>query len=120
MSKNTFDVGLFFYVQGRFLVHGCSLEEAEHYGDYLLYPEGHYEIWHKHYAKQYGVDFDHFPRGRFSYRKSDDTYRIICDGCLSEDDVQVLLGICFDEAAKVEVVLDEHYQCHQCNKGYVE
>lgn len=54
-------VSLFFYVNGQFLIHGCDLADAENYGDFLIYPDSHFEIWEKYYAKRYPVDFDFFP-----------------------------------------------------------
>ena len=37
-------VGLFFYVNGRFLFQGVDLDMAEDYEDCLTYPESHYEV----------------------------------------------------------------------------
>ena len=56
-------VGIFFVVDNMFLIHKCSLDEAEKYGDFLIYPKSHMEIWDKHYYYKYKVDFDYYPRG---------------------------------------------------------
>lgn len=114
MSQN--QVCLFFYVNGQFLIHGCSLSEAENYGDFLVYPDSHFEIWDKHYAKRYPVDFDFYPRGRVAYRKSTQTFQILYDRCI-EKEMQKFAAEHYD--GNVTFGLDEHYQCHRCNKDYV-
>lgn len=110
------EVCLFFYVNGKFLIHGCSLEEAEHYGDFLVYPQSHFEIWEAHYARRYPVDFDYFPRGRVAYRKNDDTFQILYDRCLEE---RIRDFVNANYTGKVSLGYDEHYQCHMCNENYV-
>ena len=115
MKRNS--VGLFFYVQGEFLIHGCSLEEAENYGDFLIYPDSHFEIWGKHYEEQYGVDFDFFPRGRVAYCKSEKKFWLYYDTCIGED-IQILIDSYYD--GEISLVYDEHYQCHRCNLTYCE
>lgn len=112
-----FKVGLFFYVNGKFLLHGCSLEEAEPYGDFLVYSDSHLEVWEKNYHNRYGVDFDFFPRGRVAYRKSTQTYQILYDRCIG-DNIQQLVDLYGEEA--VSLGYDEHYQCHMCNEDYIE
>ena len=115
-GKSGANVCLFFYVNGEFLVHGCVLDKAEKYGDFLIYPDSHFDIWDQNYAKKYGVDYDFFPRGRIAYRKSNKTYQILYDACIG-DDIWLLLEAYSRE--KTELGYDEHYQCHKCNKNYV-
>lgn len=117
MKSNTrnIDVCLFFYVHGEFLVHGCTLEDAEEYGDFLIYPEGHADIWDQEYFKKYRVDYDFFPGGRIAYRKSDQTFQILYDRCIG-DDIHVLVDAYYPE--NVELGYDEHYQCRKCNQNY--
>lgn len=110
-------VCLFFYVNGRFLVHGCDLAAAEEYGVYLIYPQSHFDVWERYYASIYSVDFDYYPRGRIVYRKADDSFLIYYDPCL-EPVIRTWAEryytgrICFSH--------DEHYQCHICNPNYIE
>jgi len=108
-------VCLFFYINGKFLVHGCDLEDAEHYGDFLVYSDSHFEVWEKHYAKRYHVDFDYFPRGRVAYRKTDGVFQILYDKCLDA----VIQEFAKGYTAPVTLGYDEHYQCHKCNPHYV-
>ncbi len=115
-NRNGKEVGLFFYVNGRFLFHGCELDEAENYGDFLVYPDSHFEVWNRHYSKNRGVDFDYFPRGRVAFRKSDETFLIYCDRCIKDKMLPLIEEY---EGEKVEIVHDEHYQCHECNEDYI-
>ena len=109
-------VGLFFYVEGRFLFHSCPFEQADHYADFIGHPQSHDEIWTKNYMKEYGVDFDFYPRGRVVYRKSDDTYLIFCEKCIENKMSKVVKAL---GAERYELLLDEHYKCHLCNEDYV-
>ncbi|MDO4731880.1 MAG: hypothetical protein Q4B14_07180 [Clostridia bacterium] len=113
MAKN--QVCLFFYVQGRFLIHGCDLKEAEAYGDFLVYPDSHFEIWDRFYYDTYGVDFDYFPRGRVAYNKAEKKYYLYYDTCI-ENKVQSLIDSY--DSGDVLLKYDEHYQCSKCNLNY--
>ena len=48
-------VGLFFYVDGIFLLHVCTMDKAEESDGFLNLPKSHYEIWEKDYAAEYHV-----------------------------------------------------------------
>jgi len=109
-------VCLFFYVNGECLIHGCNLDEAESYGDFLIYPSGHFDVWERDYAEKYGVDYDYYPRGRVAYHKPSETFRILHDRCL-ERSVLDFLETRYE--GKTTLGYDEHYQCHKCNRDYV-
>lgn len=117
--KNTYkeaEVCLFFCINRSFKVHTCILEEAEDSGSFLNFPESHLKIWDKEYATKYpGIDFDYFPRGRVVYRKEDDTYLIYYDRCIGEG-IEAIVSLY--DGRKVELHLDEHYQCADCNPDY--
>ena len=116
MSISNTGPALFFFADGELLFHGCSLENAENYGDFLNYPFSHFEIWEKNYRHKYFVDFDFYPRGRVVYRKTDDTYLIYYDKCMEPFINAVIAKY---TGKKFEIGYDEHYQCHLCNKDYV-
>ena len=109
-------IGLFFVVNGKLLLHTCHLDDGEPYGDFINYPESHDAIWQRKYAHSYGVDFDYFPRGRIIYNRIENVYLLYHDPCVASEAEYLhgryLQGICIIE-------LDEHYQCHKCNKHYV-
>lgn len=108
-------VNLFFFVNGKFLVHKCENEQAEKYGDFLNYPQSHMEIWDKYYQKKYHVDFDFYPRGRVVYNIKEDCYYIYHDKCIN--DLSEILKDYKDFNFKI--TQDFHYQCKKCNKNYV-
>lgn len=108
-------VGLFFFVDGAFKLHVTELKDASEYGDFLVYDGSHNDVWNERYAKDYGVDFDYFPRGRIAYRKPDETFLIYYDECIKEE-VKELSRLALND--KYEFVTDEHYVCHKCNKNY--
>ena len=109
-------VGIFFVVKGNLLLHNCSLDNAEKYGDFLNYPKSHMEIWDEYYYSKYKVDFDYYPRGRIIYNEKEQKYYIYYDKCL-ENDIKNL-GI-IPENKDVKLLKDYHYQCHTCNPNYV-
>ena len=109
-------VGIFFVVKGNLLMHNCSLDNAEKYGDFLNYPKSHMEIWDEYYYSKYKVDFDYYPRGRIIYNVKEQKYYIYYDKCL-ENDIKNL-GI-IPENEDVKLLKDYHYQCHKCNPNYV-
>ena len=53
MTRENFDVCLFFYVKGNFLIHGCKLEQAENYGDFIVYSDSHLKIWDREILQFY-------------------------------------------------------------------
>lgn len=116
MSDNHIGPALFFYVPGKILFHSCSVAEGEPYGDFIVYPQSHMAVWEKLYEKKYHVDFDYFPRGRIAYRKTDNTYLLYYDKCMES-----IISTITQKYANEKIILgyDEHYQCHQCNRGYV-
>ena len=109
-------VCLFFYARGKFLIYGCNLEDAERYGDFLIYPQSHFEIWEQYYYDEYGVDFDFFPRGRVAYNQKEDKFVLYYDACIG-DGINDFVKENYD--VQPIIAHDEHYQCHNCNKGYV-
>lgn len=120
LCKEDLHVGLFFYVNNDFIFSGCCLKEAQSYGDFMIYPESHYDIWDKIKAEDKenrikGVDYDYYPRGRVVYRKSDDTFIIYYDKCVMKELDRLSKEY---EGYNVKYELDEHYCCHKCNPDY--
>jgi len=109
-------VCLFFYINEQFYLHGCDLDDAEHYGDFLIYSDSHFNIWNKHYDQKYDVDFDYFPRGRVAYHQPTQTFQILYDRCIG-DAIHTFTTTYYDDNFTLDH--DEHYQCHTCNKGYI-
>ena len=108
-------VGLFFLADGKLLLHTCPLADAQPYSDFLNYPYSHDAIWRKHYQHTYHVDFDYWPRGRIIYCTATRTYSLFYDVCMV-DAAKEMVKAFGDE--KVQMMRDEHYQCHTCNDDY--
>lgn len=118
IRKEDLKVGLFFFVDNNFAFSGCTLGAAENYGDFLVYPESHYDIWenYKYLNDDNTIPYDYNPRGRIVYRKSDDTFIIYYDKCV-ENEIGRIASYYDGYAVRCE--LDEHYCCHKCNPDYV-
>lgn len=108
-------VGIFFCVEGKLLLHSCSLEDAAPYGDFLNYPMSHDEVWARNYQHRFKVDFDYWPRGRVIYNRAENKYLLYYDQCMEAQ--ARALAKCFGDVS-VELQRDEHYQCHGCNPNY--
>ena len=111
-------VGLFFVVNGNIFFHGCSLTEAENYGDFKIYNRSHFEIWEKCYFENYKVDYDYFPRGRITYNKNEERYWLYKDCCIEDNLIQNWLMN--QGYSSILLKEDEHYRCYMCNKFYVD
>jgi len=109
-------IGLFFIVRSKLLLHNCKLAEGEPYGDFLNYPISHDKVWREQYQEKYYVDFDYYPRGRIVYNKAKQHYILYYDGCV-ENEVREMQSRFL--ANTCQISRDEHYQCHKCNAGYV-
>jgi len=128
-GQRTPAVGPFFTVKGCLFYAAVSLENAEKYGDFLINPLSHDEIWEKSLAGIFHVDYDYYPRGRVVYNKAEDKYVIYTDRCADErpnedalpylnwtDAIKAVYGL---TQVSCVTAYDEHYQCHHCNGNYV-
>lgn len=108
-------VGIFFVVNGHILLHTCAHAQAEQYGVFLNYSLSHDEVWRKEYQRHYGVAFDYYPRGRILYDQERHITRIFYDRCIEAEAQKIS-----ENYDSFELLLDEHYQCHQCYADYPE
>jgi hypothetical protein len=87
-------VGIFWVVgtgpgNVRLLAVGCSLEAAEPYGDFLTFPEGHYEVWERWRnikdrdaalrAVVRSFEYEDWPRGRIVFDQSKGRFILYAD-----------------------------------------
>lgn len=105
-------VSIFFYVEGKFLLHECSLEDSLKYGNFLNYRDSHFDVWNKYYYNKYQVDFDYYPRGRVIYNTVENCYYIYRDKCIKN------LDEITSKYENYKILDDFHYQCHNCNDEY--
>ncbi len=83
----------------------------------------HYDYWkilQKVYPELRTIDYDYYPRGRVVYSNQEDLYYLYVDKCLQNiKNIRSIIDELNLPTRKVEVREDEHYQCHICNKDYV-
>ena len=87
-------LGIFWVVETasrevRLLTAGCSLEVAEPYGDFLTFPDGHYEVWgrwrnikHPNAALRALVrafEYEDWPRGRIVFDRVKERFVLYAD-----------------------------------------
>ena len=78
-------VGLFFVTSDGLLLHTCTIENGEPYGDFVNYPESHDAVWQREYLRKYHVDYDFFPRGRIIFNRVTDVYKLFYDLCANAE-----------------------------------
>jgi hypothetical protein len=87
-------VGIFWMVEtgrreARLLTAGCLLESAEPYGDFLTFPDGHYEVWGR-WRNSKGTDpamravvrafeYEDWPRGRIVFERLKKRFLLYAD-----------------------------------------
>lgn len=105
-------VGIFFCCREKLEVFSLSLEQAEHYGDFLIYPYSHDEIWEKHLRSKYGRDYAFYPRGRIMYNTKEKQFWIYSDRCIPRCEIEKMA----QELSEYIIKEDEHYVCHNCER----
>lgn len=119
------NVGIFFKVADSFIVDSVALEAGEPYGDAIQYG-GHYNFHEKYEPSTVQEhrfrlhDYDYYPRGRVVYFPKRNTFILYRDPCLTDDDVQQIVGLFGLVKQPVEVADDEHYRCAGCTTSYLE
>ena len=103
-------VGLFFYCGNRLELFTVPIEEAEKYGDFLIYPYSHYEIWEQHLRIKYRRDYAYYPRGRIMYNTKEKQFWIYSDKCIPMSEI----GRLAHKLKKYRIKEDEHYMCNRC------
>lgn len=120
IPKENLQIGVFFFIEGKFAFSGCEISEAENDGDFLIFPKSHSDVWNKYkYLRfknlqnlQQVIDYDYYPRGKVIYRQSDETFIIQYDKCV-ECEINRISDYYIDY--KIILESDEHYCCHECN-----
>ena len=116
-KSKRFTACLFFFINNRFIIYSANVQNSQNYGDFLVYPKSHFEIWQNKLKQKYRFDFDYYPRERVSYNKVTDTYNVLYDKCI-ENKMPYFINTYF-KSKKVMLILDEHYTCHMCNDHYI-
>lgn len=85
----------------------------------------HYDYWKalsRVYPEYRRLDYDYFPRGRIVYNVKTKEYKVYADPCiLANESVKDSIIDEFNlPRNNTKFDTDEHYQCHSCNKEYVD
>lgn len=119
-APNHIKVGIYWYVNGTVIGEAVPLEKAETYGDALQHG-GHYEFREKLIPdtspeKKFKCRaYDYYPRGRMVFFPKRMTARLYVDRCLTPDAIAEVLRFFGHNECRLEIELDEHYQCAGCN-----
>lgn len=114
-------VGIFWWFDGKLIVHSTPLSEAESYGDSLTEATGHVDYWsalQERGAVPREVEYEEPPRGRVRYDRKAQEFVIYADRCiLRERGVvqQILTALHLPKTTKCET--DYHYRCSRCLYG---
>lgn len=111
-------VGIFWLWNGRLLLEGVALAEAETYGRFLNYPDGHDDVWCRY--QRVGVvpeeiEYAVPPRGRVLFDTVASSFLLYADACILRD--ERLINAIRDRLnlpAATTAEPDEHYRCNTC------
>lgn len=96
---------------------------SRHSSDILDSDQSHYDYWsllRRVYPELRKVSYDYFPRGRIVYNINKDQYIIYFDKCLDTDKYKDMIIDEFNLPRNKTIFdYDEHYQCHSCNKEFI-
>jgi hypothetical protein len=115
-------IGIFYYFDQHVHARPEALGKAEVYGELKTTSFSHLEFWENELKKNMPWDYDYFPRGRVVYGLKSRKYTLYIDRCLNDPEIIRSIAAEFGLSGKngVGVRFDEHYQCHRCNRDYVE
>lgn len=109
-------VGPFFYIVSRelnfrgFLCHRLKKEEAEKYGDFIVDPQSHADLFDNKFKKSF-IEYYSFPRGRVAYDCIRCRHVVYIDKCLQGKVTEIADLF---EISDYIVGFDEHYVCSKC------
>ena len=117
-------IGIFFVVDSVVIHDALPIEQGERYGDCVEHG-AHYDYWlslkpttvaesaFKSHA------YDYYPRGRAIFDVKHNQVRLYVDHCI---DAAALVAIrkVFTLPNNTRIGYDEHYQCHCCNKTFID
>lgn len=124
INLNEPQVGIYYCVEKTVYYDSINLSDAEPYGDFLIYNQNHLYFWDMLRKKEPSIiqhDEYYYPRGRIMYNKPIDTFQILSDPCIiNQQFLESLVGALSLKLDKTIILEDDHYVCHKCNskRGY--
>jgi hypothetical protein len=117
-------VGIFWDVNGKVILAGVELSEAEDYGQFKNYPGSHEREWRVYQrisAVPRETEYDEPPRGRVVYDTVSERLYLYADPCILQ--VEAMLNQIRSDLRlppEVKIGPDEHYRCAKCLSQVVE
>ena len=117
-------IGIFFVVDSVVIHDALPIEQGERYGDCVEYG-AHYDYWlslkpttvaesaFKSHA------YDYYPRGRAIFDVKHNQVKLYVDRCIDEVALVAIRKV-FTLPNNTRIGYDEHYQCHCCNKTFID
>lgn len=115
-------VGPFYVIGSRIISASESLRDVHEVGEFKDSSNSHYQLWkalQRSNSSLRRFDYDYMPRGRVTFNCNKRIFYIIIDKDINEEDVRNIADKFGIPNGQYEVKYDEHYQCHLCNKNYV-
>jgi len=114
-------VGIFWLVNGKFLIDSTTLNEAEPYGNRVTHPHSHIDVW-QHFQRLGEVppeyEYEEYPQGRVMHHPSSGEFMILADECiLDHKDLIAQIKGALHLPAKTKIGGDPHYRCFTCLYG---
>ena len=111
-------VGIFWLIDGNPLIDSTALSQAEPYGDHLIHPRGHAEVWGQY--QRAGVvpidmEYEESPRGRVIYHTKTRRFTFLADPCILNDKRivhRIMSNMSLPRNTGTDT--DNHYRCSAC------
>lgn len=117
------EVGIFFVYDGKPLIDGTPVSEAEPYGKFKGHASGHPSFWRtlqRNSVVPTDVEYDEVARGRVGYDMKERKFYVFADACIKKnvrmmDRIQRDMNLPSQQTAPPR--LDPHYKCPGCMKS---
>lgn len=114
------EVGIFWLKpDGRILMDGKPLSEAEKYGDLAIFDGTHTKLWdtfQRNGIVPPDVEYEEWPRGRVSYDTKTRKFYLFADPCILKDKglINKIKNDFKLPSAQIKTQGDSHYRCPKC------
>ncbi len=114
-------LGIFWLVNGRVIIDGAPLSEAEPYGEHRTHPRSHIGVWEQ--FQQIGKapresEYEEYPRGRVMFDKTTGSFTLLADKCiLARKELISQIKDSLRLPAETKIGTDPHYKCFKCLYG---
>lgn len=113
-------VGPFFYIVSKnftgYLSHRITEESAEKYGDFLIDPKSHADLFDEKFSNS-KVEYYKFPRGRIAFDLLKNIHVMHIDKCIANKAPEIAE---LYEIKEYCLAFDGHYVCPKCQKNIWE